>query len=151
MFPSNNVENEEIISDKNIISDNSKIYKTPDFNFEKKHIILKNGDINMIDDYQNVRNWIILFLRTPRGIYKIYEGTPFGTSLYLIRGHKSITGKEYAQIKSEIENGFKLNPNIKRVADVQLYRRDKALGVYVKCQLIDGYILEEKTEIFNIK
>lgn len=151
MFPVNNINDEEIPTYNEIISDSSKIYKTPNFNFEKKYIILKNGDVDLVDNYENVRNWIILFLRTPRGVYKIYEGTPFGTSLYLIRGCKNISGKEYAQIKSEIEDGFKLNPNIKCVLDVQLYKKDKILGVYVKCQLIDGYILEEKTEVFNIK
>lgn len=150
MFPENNINLEEI-TENSVISDNTKIRKTPNFNFKKNATVLKNGDAELIEDYANVRNWIIRFLTTPLGVHQIYDGTGFGTSLYRLRGYKSIGGLEYAQIKKEIEDGFKLNPNIQRVLDVQLYKKDKKLCVYVKCQLLDGYILEEKTETFEIK
>ncbi len=157
MFP-NNINDETI--DSNIesqnnkyktISDNVKIYKTPGWNFETQNTTLINGDILLLDDYQNVRNWIILFLKTPIDIYKIYEGTGFGTSIYKLKGYKNISGILYAQIKKEIEDGFLLNPNIKNVESVELTKEKNTLSIYVKVKLADGYILEEKTEVYNIK
>lgn len=58
-----NIVNENINQgDFNIISDSEKIYNTPNFDFENKLTLLKNGDADLIDDYQNVRNWMLLFL-----------------------------------------------------------------------------------------
>jgi len=135
----------------NIISDGEIIYKTPDFDFINKQTVLNNGDAKLVDDYQNVRNWILLFLLTPSEIYKIYEGTGFGTSLYKARGYKNIDGMLYSQIRQEIEEGFLLNPNIQKVLNVELYKVDNVLNVAVKVQLQDGYILEEKTEEYILK
>lgn len=156
MFPdvTNNVDvnNENILTGQfNIISDGEEIYKTPDFDFINKQIILKNGDASLVDDYQNVRNWILLFLLTPSEVYKIYEGTGFGTSLYKARGYKNIDGMLYSQIRQEIEDGFLLNPNIQKVLNVELYKVNNVLNVAVKVQLQDGYILEEKTEEYILK
>ena len=152
MFPEiDNVDvvNPNIINGNyNTISDNLKIYNTPNYDFKKKCTPLKNGDVDLIEDYQNVRNWILVFLLTPIDVYKIYEGTGFGTSLYKIRGYKNIDGVLYAQVRKEIEEGFLLNPNILKVLDVQLYKVDDVLNVYTKVQLADGYILEEKTETY---
>lgn len=134
-----------------IISDNTKIYKTPGWNFETQSTTLINGDVLLVDDYQNVRNWIILFLKTPIDVYKIYEGTGLGTSIYKLKGYKNISGILYAQIKKEIEDGFLLNPNIKNVESVELTKEKNTLSIYVKVKLADGYILEEKTEVYNIK
>lgn len=156
MFPNNNDETtgtgvESQNNKYKTISDNAKIYKTPLYNFETKSTTLINGDISLVDDYQNVRNWIILFLKTPIDIYKIYEGTGFGTSAYKLKGYKNINGLLYAQIKKEIEDGFLLNPNIKTVESVELTKEDKSLCIYVKVKLADGYILEEITEVYRIE
>lgn len=155
MFPANIITTEEETSTEtgtyNIISDSEKIYKTPNYDYSKMKTVTKNGDINLVDDYQNVRNWIIKFMRTPIDVYKIYEGTGFGTSAYKLKGYKSITGLLYAQIKKEIEDGFKLNPNILEVREVELYKTNKTLEIYVSVKLQDGYILEEKTEVYLIK
>jgi len=139
------------VGSNNIISNSDEIYKTPDFDFLTNKVILNNGDVKLIDDYQNVRNWILLFLLTPSEIYKIYEGTGFGTSLYKAKGYKNIDGILYSQIRKEIEEGFLLNPNILKVLDVELYKIDDVLNVRVKVQLQDGYILEEKTEEYILK
>lgn len=135
----------------NIISNSSHIRKTPNYNYAQKNIILKNGDVDLVDNYKNVQNWIIKFFRTPIDIYKIYSGSGFGTSAYKLIGKKSISGIEYAQIKKEVEEGFKLNPNILSVEDFNIIKDQKTLSIYVKVKLQDGYILEEKTEIYSIK
>lgn len=156
MFPNNNDETTDTGAESQnnkykTISDNAKIYKTPLYNFETKSTTLINGDISLVDDYQNVRNWIILFLKTPIDIYKIYEGTGFGTSAYKLKGYKNISGLLYAQIKKEIEDGFLLNPNIKNIESVELTKENKILCIYVKVKLADGYILEEITEVYRIE
>lgn len=155
MFPQNITTTEEETTTEsgsyNIISDSAKIYKTPNYDYSQMKTVLKNGDVNLVDDYQNVRNWIIKFLRTPIDVYKIYEGTGFGTSAYKLKGYKAIDGLIYAQIKSEVEQGFKLNPNILAVTEFDMYKEDKSLMIYVKVKLQDGYILEEKTEVYTIK
>lgn len=134
----------------NIISDNEKIRKTPNYSYDTMKFVLKNGNTELIDDYSNVRNWIIKFIRTPIDIYEIYQGTGFGTSLYKIKGYKKIDGLQFAQIKKEIEEGFKLNPNILEVSDIDIYKEEKNVVVELKVKLQDGYILEEKIEAYTV-
>ena len=113
MFPqTTTTEIYETQSINSIISDNQKIYKTPDYDFDNMQTRLKNGDVALVDDYRNVRNWIMKFLYTPIDIKEIYEGTGFGTSLYRLKGCKTISPLQFSQIKKEIEDGFLLNPNI---------------------------------------
>lgn len=153
MFPES-ITSEETSTNENlynIISDSEYIRKTPNYDFDKNKTVIKDGNVEIIEDYQNVRNWIIKFLITPIDIVPIYQGTGFGTSAYKLRGYKSISGLMYAQIKSEIENGFKLNPNILQVLDVGIEKDDTSLVISVKVKLQDGYILEEKTEVYNLK
>lgn len=152
MFPES-ITNEETSTSENtynVISDSQTIRKTPDYDFENKHTVVTDGNTVLVDDYQNVRNWIIKFFLTPIDKVPIYQGTGFGTSAYKLRGYKSISGLMYAQIKSEIEQGFKLNPNILQVLDVGLEKEETSLVMSAKVKLKDGYILEEKTEVFNL-
>ena len=152
MFPES-ITNEETSTSENtynVISDSAYIRKTPNYDFLQNKTVISDGNVEVVDDYQNVRNWIIKFLITPIDKVPIYEGTGFGTSAYKLRGYKSISGLMYAQIKNEIENGFKLNPNILKVLDVGLEKEESALVISAKVKLKDGYILEEKTEIFNL-
>lgn len=152
MFPENVTS--DLASDtitNSIISNSDYIHKTLNYDYNKRQVIIKNGDVDLVDNYENVRNWIIKFIRTPIDVMEIYQGTGFGTSAYMLKGSKSITGLQYAQIKKEIEDGFKLNPNILAVTGFDMYKDDKNLYISVKVKLQDGYILEEKTEAWNIK
>ena len=103
MFPtsitSDTNENSDVVY--NIISDNEKIRLTPDFDFENSETIIKDGDVVLIDNHKNVRNWIAKFFDTKIDKNEIYEGTGFGTSLYLLKGKKNISGEDFAQIKKE--------------------------------------------------
>ena len=149
MFPQTNTTTEETTANS-VISDGEQIYKTPDYDFETMQTRTKNGDAVLVNDYQNVRNWIVKFLNTPVDKKEIYEGTGFGTSLYKLKGYKSISALQFAQIKKEIEDGFLLNPNIKSVDDVRLWKEERTTMLYVRVKLADGYILEEKTEVINV-
>lgn len=152
MFPESVTKTEEETENKqyNVISDSAYIRKTPNYDYLTMKTVIKNGDVDLNDKYQQVRNWIIKFIRTPIDIVPIYQGTGFGTSAYKLKGYKSISGLMYAQIKSEIEQGFKLNPNILQVLNVNLYKEEKSLVIYTEVKLQDGYILENKTEVFNL-
>lgn len=113
MFPqTTTTQASEAVTSGSIISDNQKIYKTPDYDFDNMQTRLKNGDAVLVDNYRNVRSWIMKFLYTPIDIKENYEGTGFGTSLYRLRGCKTISPLQFSQIKKEIEDGFLLNPNI---------------------------------------
>ncbi|OLA94799.1 MAG: hypothetical protein BHW64_01960 [Candidatus Melainabacteria bacterium LEY3_CP_29_8] len=73
MFPNNTQSTTNVTVDfqhgkYNTISDDLKIYNTLDFDIENKKMILVNGDLSLVSDYKNVRNWIILFLKTPKRI-----------------------------------------------------------------------------------
>lgn len=152
MFPES-ITSEETSTNENtynVISDSEYIRKTPNYDFLQNKTVISDGNVEVVDDYQNVRNWIIKFLITPIDKVPIYQGTGFGTSAYKLRGYKSISGLMYAQIKSEIEQGFRLNPNILQVLDVGLAKEETSLIISAKVKLKDGYILEEKTEIFNL-
>ena len=154
MFPetiTNSSAGENENTSYNIISDNEKIRLTPNYDFENNKTELKDGDIVLIDDYRNVRNWIAKFFNTKLDTKEIYEGTGFGTSLYMLKGKKNISGEDFAQIKKEVEDGFSLNPNIDRVEYFNLYREGSTIMVYVKVRLTDGYILEENQEIVYLR
>ena len=152
MFPEN-VTSESTSDTKtnNIISNSDYIHKTLNYDYDKRQVIIKNGDVDLVDNYENVRNWIIKFIRTPIDVMPIYEGTGFGTSAYKLKGSKAISGMQFAQIRKEIQDGFLLNPNILAVSDFDMYKENKSLIISVKVKLQDGYILEEKTEAWNIK
>ena len=80
----------------------------------------------------------------------------FAPSAFLKKGFKysemvAVFSKKIAQIKKEIQDGFLLNPNILAVTDFDMYKENKSLIISVKVKLQDGYILEEKTEAWNIK
>lgn len=152
MFPENITnETSSDTTTKSIISNSDYIRKTIGYDYKKKQAIIKNGDVVLVDNHENVRNWIIKFIRTPIDVYKIYEGTGFGTSAYRLKGSKAISGMQFAQIQKEIQDGFLLNPNILAVTDFDMYKENKVLYISVKVKLQDGYILEEKTEAWSIK
>lgn len=154
MFPTsitNSSAGENKNTQYNIISDNEKIRLTPDYDFENAQTVINDGDVSLVDNHKNVRNWIAKFFDTKIDKNEIYEGTGFGTSLYMLKGKKNISGEDFAQIKKEIDDGFTLNPNIDRVEDFNLYRENKTTKVYLKVKLIDGYILEENQEVIFLK
>lgn len=150
MFPEISTTTQQQNIANSVISDSEKIRKTPNFSFEKNAILLQNGEAEMVDDIQNVKNWIATFIKTPIDILPIYEGTGFGTSAYKMRGNKQITGMQYAQLKKEIEDGFKLNPNILKTENITIEKEKNTLIIGVTIHLKDGYILNEKFETWSM-
>ena len=112
MFPQNSydtTQNENGENSTNKIISTELCY-TPNYDPETYQTVVKNGNVELIKDYRNIRNWFIKFLFTPIDAIPIYEGTGFGTSLSRLKGRKTLTCLEMVQIKKEIEDGAKLHP-----------------------------------------
>lgn len=152
MFPQNSYDTTQSENGENntnkIIS--TELCYTPNYNPETYQTVVKNGNIELIKDYRNIRNWFIKFLFTPIDAIPIYEGTGFGTSLSRLKGRKTLTCLEMVQIKKEIEDGAKIHPAIKKITDVKMYKVGSSLIIEITAKLIDGVIWTDKIEAFNI-
>lgn len=152
MFPQNSYDTTQSENGENntnkIIS--TELCYSPNYNPETYQTVVKNGNIELIKDYRNIRNWFIKFLFTPIDAIPIYEGTGFGTSLSRLKGRKTLTCLEMVQIKKEIEDGAKIHPAIKKITDVKMYKVGSSLIIEITAKLIDGVIWTDKIEAFNI-
>lgn len=152
MFPQNYYDTTQSENGENktnkIIS--TELCYTPNYDPETYQTVVKNGNIELIKDYRNIRNWFIKFLFTPIDAIPIYEGTGFGTSLSRLKGRKTLTCLEMVQIKKEIEDGAKLHPAIKKITNVKMYKVGSSLIIEITAKLIDGVIWTDKIEAFNI-
>ena len=152
MFPQNSYDTTQSENGENntnkIIS--TELCYTPNYDPETYQTVVKNGNVELIKDYRNIRNWFIKFLFTPIDAIPIYEGTGFGTSLSRLKGRKTLTCLEMVQIKKEIEDGAKLHPAIKKITDVKIYKIGSSLIIEITAKLIDGVIWTDKIEAFKI-
>lgn len=152
MFPLNSYDTTQSENGENstnkIIS--TELCYTPNYDPETYQTVVKNGNVELIKDYRNIRNWFIKFLFTPIDAIPIYEGTGFGTSLSRLKGRKTLTCLEMVQIKKEIEDGAKLHPAIKKITDVKIYKVGSSLIIEITAKLTDGVIWTDKIEAFNI-
>ena len=81
-----------------IISTSTELSKTPLLNFEDKSVVLSNGSPKMVSNIEAIRQWITLFVITPKDTYEIYKGTGFGTSIRKLFGRKILNnGYEEAE------------------------------------------------------
>ena len=102
MFPTiiDNAENEIQSTREKVISTSSDLGKTPNIEFVNKKITVENGTPKLITDIDAIRQWITLFVTTPKNTYKIYDGTNFGTSIRKLFGRKILNnGYEEAEVE----------------------------------------------------
>lgn len=144
MFPTETKKEET----ENLIISTQLCY-TPNYNFKTKNTVLKNGTPELIKEYRNIKNWLVKFLLTPIEKVKIYEGTGFGTSLYLLKGKKAISYKEYLQIVNEIKDGVKLHPAIDEAKTIEFSKENDVLYIEITLKLKDGSLIKEETEVYN--
>lgn len=150
MFPSilNTTEETAKSLREQIISTSTEIGKTPLIDFAEKSVVLSNGSPKMIYDIEAVRQWIVLFITTPKDVYKIYEGTGFGTSIRKLFGHKTLNnGYVESEIEREIREGFPLCPAINRVTSFNLEKVEKNIILYVQVELFDGTLIDESVDV----
>lgn len=144
MFPENTLR-EQIAnfqeSEENL---SRELGKTPSINFEKSSIIIANGTPKLITDLEAIKQWIILYVITPRDVYPIYEGTDFGTNWRKLLGRKKLnnSGYEESELIREITEGLPLNPAIESVQSVDLSKNGRYLNIRIVVELYNGELLE---------
>jgi len=155
MFPSifDNSENEIQTTREKVISTSSDLGKTPNIDFENKKITVENGTPKLITDIDAIRQWITLFVITPKDTYKIYDGTNFGTSIRKLFGRKILNnGYEEAEVEREIREGLPLCPAINRVTSFNMEKVGRILKIYVSVELFNGELITETIDIsYKIK
>ena len=155
MFPSifDNFENEIQTKREKVISTSSDLGKTPNIDFENKKITVENGTPKLITDIDAIRQWITLFVITPKDTYKIYDGTNFGTSIRKLFGRKILNnGYEEAEVEREIREGLPLCPAINRVTSFNMEKVGRILKIYVSVELFNGELITETIDIsYKIK
>lgn len=136
-----------------VISTGTEIALNPAFDYKKKTMILENGSPKQIMGVEAIRQWIILFIITPKNTYKIYDGTGFGTSIRKLFGRKTLNnGYEEAEVEREIRDGLPLCPAINRVTSYNMTHVGKIVKIYVQVELYDGNLIEETVDVsFLIK
>lgn len=131
-----------------IISTTTEVAKTPLIDFSKKQFVLVNGSPKLTYDIEAIRQWIVLFITTPKGAYKIYDGTNFGTSIRKLFGLKRLNnGFEESEVEREIREGFPLCPAINRVTDFNLSKDGRFVKVNVQVELYDGSLIDETVDV----
>ena len=150
MFPTiieDNSNNNQSIREK-IISTSTELGFTPSFNYENKQIILENGSPKLISNVEAVRQWIVLFVTTPKNTYKIYDGTDFGTSIRKLFGKKTLNnGYEEAEVEREIREGLPLCPAISRVTNFNMEKVGRIVKIYVEVELFNGDLVNETIDV----
>ena len=150
MFPSifdNSIEEIQTTREK-VISTSQDLGKTPNIDFENKKITVENGTPKLITDIDAIRQWITLFVTTPKDTYKIYDGTNFGTSIRKLFGRKILNnGYEEAEVEREIREGLPLCPAINRVTSFNMEKIGRILKIYVSVELFNGEIVTETVDV----
>ncbi len=153
MFPENTLREEINNFKESMESIRRELGLTPSIDFKKSSIILANGTPKLITDTKAIEEWIILYVTTPRGVYKIYEGINFGTSWRKLLGRKTLNnGYEEAELIREITEGLPLNPAIESVQSVDLSKNGRYLDLKIVVELYNGELLETfipKTYVFK--
>jgi len=153
MFPTiiENTENEIQSTREKVISTSSDLGKTPNIEFENKSLTIENGTPKLITDIEAIRQWITLFVTTPKNAYKIYDGTNFGTSIRKLFGRKMLNnGYEEAEVEREIREGLPLCPAINRVTSFDMKKVGKILKIYVSVELFNGELIQETIDVTYI-
>lgn len=150
MFPSivNESDDEQVSLRDSIISTSTELNKTPLFDFENKSVVLVNGTPKLSYDIEAIRQWITLFVTTPKDTYQIYDGTSFGTSVRKLFGSKVLNnGYEESEVEREIREGMPLCPAINRVTSFNMKKVGRILKIYVQVELYDGTLVDESVDI----
>lgn len=152
MFPSivteSGDENEQQTLREKTISTSTELGKTPLFDFENKSVVLINGSPKLTYNIEAIRQWIVLFITTPKDTYRIYDGTSFGTSVRKLFGSKRLNnGYEESEVEREIREGMKLCPAINRVTSFNMEKVGRILKIYVQVELYDGTLIDESVDV----
>lgn len=148
MFPDNTIQDVINQFEQTQKEVSTEVKLTSKFNYTNFQTSISDGSPEQINNIEAIKQWIILFILTPKDIYPIYEGTGFGTSLYKMRGQKKLFSSGYAdsEIERELKEGLPLCPAIQQVTNFELDKDGRNLIVNVQVQLYDGTLVDVSVE-----
>ena len=108
------------------------------FDFTTGDFIVRDGKIIECDGIDAIKVWIEKILRTEKGRYPIYSDTEYGCHLEdLIIGNSYTAEFIEAELKREIEDALKQNPQITSVTNFNITRNTNAITVTLEVVLND--------------
>ena len=108
------------------------------FDFTTGDFIVRDGKIIECDGISATKVWIEKILRTEKGRCPIYDNTEYGCHLEdLIIGNSYTAEFIEAELKREIEDALKQNPQIKSVTNFKITRNKNAITVNLEVVLND--------------
>lgn len=108
------------------------------FDFTTGDFALRDGKLIECDGISAIKVWIEKILRTGKGRYPIYDNTEYGCHLEdLIIGNSYTAEFVEAELKREIEDALKQNPQITSVTNFNIIRNKNAITVTLEVVLND--------------
>ena len=108
------------------------------FDFENGDFVVRDGKLIECDGIDAIKVWIEKILRTEKGRYPIYDNTEYGCHLEdLIIGNSYTAEFIEAELKREIEDALKQNPQITSVTNFNITRNTNAITVTLEVVLND--------------
>ena len=108
------------------------------FDFTTGDFVVRDGKLIECDSIDALKVWIEKILRTEKGRYPIYDNTEYGCHLEdLIIGNSYTAEFIEAELKREIEDALKQNPNITSVTNFNITRNTNAITVTLEVVLND--------------
>ena len=132
MFPNST---DITLDDESNTSSGTKSYL---FDFTTGDFIVRDGKLTECDGIDAIKVWIEKILRTEKGRYTIYTDTEYGCHLEdLIIGNSYTAEFVEAELKREIEDALKQNPQITSVTNFNIIRNKNAITVTLAVVLND--------------
>ncbi len=108
------------------------------FDFTTGDFVVRDGKLIECDGIESIKVWIEKILRTEKGRCPIYDNTEYGCRLEdLIIGNSYTAEFIEAELKREIEDALKQNPQIKSVTNFKITRNKNAITVNLEVVLND--------------
>ena len=108
------------------------------FDFDRGDFVVRDGKLVECDGIDSIKVWIEKILRTEKGRYTIYADTEYGCHLEdLIIGNSYTVEFIEAELKREIEDALKQNPQISSVTNFHITRNTNAITVTLEVVLND--------------
>ena len=109
------------------------------FDFVLGDFALQNGSLVECDGKNAIKVWIEKILRTEKERFKIYDGTEYGCRLEdLLIGNNYSAAFIEAELKREIEDALKQNPNILSVSNFNIERTASGITVSMEVETSDS-------------
>ena len=132
MFPNST---DITIDNESNISSGTKSYI---FDFENGDFVVRDGKLIECDSIDAIKVWIEKILLTEKGRYPIYDNTEYGCHLEdLIIGNSYTAEFIEAELKREIEDALKQNPQNTSVTNFNIIRNKNAITVTLEVVLND--------------